>query len=119
MNRKFYRSSFKNRIEIGERYEELGGAIFQVQRAGLARRLGGFLGRFVRRSVELRPFRAFIQLHDARIWNFPAKSLYVALLLVAFFEKDGFSRVGCEVARGGQDYIPGTVSHLYPTSQKG
>jgi hypothetical protein len=112
MNEKFYRSSFKNRTEIGGYYGESGGAVFQLQRAGLKRGISaGFLW-LIHRSMEPRPFRAFIQLNDAEIRNLPAESLYVTLLLVALFKKDGLPRVGRKVARCGQDYIPGSVGYL-------
>jgi len=70
---------------------ELGGTVFQMQRAGLARGLGGAFFRLVHGSIQLRPFRTFIQLNDARIRNFPAERLDVSLLLVALFQKNGLA----------------------------
>src|SRR5260370_41753310 len=118
MNRKFYRSSFKKRTEIGGQYVELCGTVFQSQRARLARGLrGSFMG-LVHRSMELRTFGAFIQLDDTGIGNLPAESLYVALLLVALFEEDGLSGVGRQVPSGGEGKITRARGHPHPATQQ-
>jgi hypothetical protein len=98
---------------------ESGETVFKLQGAGLR---NGFstqaLPRLDNRVVELWPFRAFTQLNDAGIRDLPAEGLYLALLLVAFFEEDGFSRIGGQVAGGRQDNVSGAVGYFDATSEQ-
>src|SRR6266853_2288587 len=97
--------------------QDLCGTVFQFQCSGLWRGLsaGGF-PRLARGSVGLWSLGAFIQLDDAGVRNLPAEGLHFTLLLVAFFEKDGLSRVGRQIAGRGQDDVPGAVRDLDATS---
>jgi hypothetical protein len=70
---------------------KLGRTVLKFERAGLPCGLGGGLSRLVHGRGRFRNFRTLVQLNYARIRDFPAEGLYIALLLVAFFQEDGFS----------------------------
>jgi hypothetical protein len=116
MNEKFYRSSLKNRTEIGGQYKKSGGAVFQSQCARLKRVIRASFLCLVYRSIELWSFGAFIQMNYTVVRDFPAEGLYTTLLLVTLFQKDRLPRVRCKVPSCGQDDIPGTVGYLNATS---
>src|SRR5260370_31820235 len=99
--------------------QDLCRTVLQFQCSGFWRGFsaGGF-PRLARGSVGLWSLGAFIQLDDAGGRDLPAEGLHFALLLVAFFEKDGRARVGRQVASRRRDDVPGAARNLDATSQQ-
>jgi hypothetical protein len=95
---------------------KLGGTVLEFERAGLPRGLGGSFSRLIYGRGRFGNFWTLIQLNNARIGDFPTEGLYTALLLVAFFQEDGFSRVGGQIASCGKDNVSGAVSYHDSTS---
>ena len=77
--------------EIGGLHEGQCRAVFQLRGTVLGCGLGGCFVRRLYGSRRTRPFRAFVQLNDARIGNFPAEGFHITLMLVVLFEKYRFS----------------------------
>src|SRR5271169_3141401 len=101
-------------MKIGWETGRLGGTILEFKGAGLPRGLCGGIPRFFYGCGGPGNFRAFIELNDTGIGDLPTEGLYIALLLVALFQKDGLAGVGGKVAGGGQDDISSAVSHHDP-----
>ena len=119
MNEKFYRSSLKNRTEIGGQYKKSGGAVFQSQCARLKRVIRASFLCLVYRSIELWSFGAFIQMNYTVVRDFPAEVPVLSALLEILFQKDGAAGIGDKSAGGGQKDIAGAILHLHATPEKG